>query len=282
MSVGMVCFVLNDTLLKYVSESMAAPQIIFLRGLLASLGLLVVALAMRQIRRESLHQLSHRWVIIRSLMDGTASLVYLSALFNMPMANANAINMSTPLLIALMAALLLHHRIRPRHWFIMALGFVGVLLVVQPQADGFNAWAWVALAGTLCHALRDLAVGFIPDDVPSSMVTISTATTTTGMAGAWAVFHPWQSVEWSAWWLLTASALCLSLGYFLLVKATRLADMSVIAPFRYTGLFTAVVMGYLVWGDVPNALAWGGMVLLVGAGLLMIGQTTPQSEAKPS
>ena len=278
MSVGMVCFVLNDSLVKYVSETLAAPQLIFLRGLLATVGLLVVTLAMGQLPpwRVSLRHVSDRWVFIRSLMDGVASLVYLSALFHMPMANANAINMSTPLLIALLSALLLNHRVSPRHWFIIALGFVGVLLVVQPQAEGFNAWAWVALAGTLCHAFRDLAVGFIPDDVPSSLITLSTAFTATWMAGAWAVFHPWQSVSGSAWCLLAAAAALLSAGYFALVKATRIADMSVIAPFRYVGLLTAVVMGYMVWGDVPNAWAWGGMALLVGAGLLMIRQTTPQ------
>lgn len=272
MSVAMVCFLMNDSLVKYVSESLPAPQLIFLRGLLATLGLFALALVMRQLPpwRETWGHISQKWVFIRSLFDGTASLVYLSALFNMPLANATAINMSTPLLIALLSALLLQHRISWRHWLIIGLGFAGVLCVVQPQADGFNNWAWVALAGTLCHALRDLSVYFIPDHVPSPLITLSTALTATVMAGIWALFHPWHSVTPLQWAQMAGASVFLSAGYFLLIKATRIADMSVIAPFRYMGLLTAVVMGMVVWGDIPNTWAWVGMALLVGAGLLMI------------
>ena len=280
MSVGMVCFLMNDSLVKHVSESLPAPQLIFLRGLLATLGLFVLALALRQLPawRETLGHIGHKWVFIRSFLDGLASLVYLSALFNMPLANATAINMSTPLLIALLSALLLGQRVSGRHWGIMGVGFFGVLLVVQPQADGFNAWAWVALAGTLFHALRDLSVRFIPDHVPSMLITLGTAITATLMAGLWALWHPWQSVTWAEWGLMTGAAVFLSIGYFLLIKATRMADMSVIAPFRYLGLLTAVVMGFVVWGDVPNTLAWVGMALLVGASLTMLHMSRPASQ----
>ena len=277
MSVGMVCFLMNDSLVKHVSESLPAPQLIFLRGLLATLGLFVLALALRQLPawRETVGHIGHKWVFIRSFLDGLASLVYLSALFNMPLANATAINMSTPLLIALLSALLLQHHISWRHWLIIGLGFVGVLCVVQPQADGFNHWAWVALAGTLCHALRDLSVHFIPDHVPSPLITLSTALTATVMAGIWALFHPWHSVTPMQWAQMAGASVFLSAGYFLLIKTTRIADMTVIAPFRYMGLLTAVVMGFVVWGDVPNALAWTGMGLLVAAGLMMIRISRP-------
>ena len=70
--------------------------------------------------------------------------------------------------------------------------------------------------------------------------------------------------------LLAAAAAFLSAGYYFLIKATRIADMSVIAPFRYMGLLTAVFIGFMVWGDIPNPMAWGGMGLLVGAGLMML------------
>jgi S-adenosylmethionine uptake transporter len=70
--------------------------------------------------------------------------------------------------------------------------------------------------------------------------------------------------------MLAAAAVFLSSGYFLLIKATRVADMSVVAPFRYMGLLTAVLAGYLIWEDIPNTKAWCGMLLLVGAGILML------------
>jgi len=272
MSVGMVCFVINDTLVKFVSHSLPASQLIFLRGLMAVLGLLLLAkvLDKQAFNREWQHHLTQRWVLARSLLDGLASLVYLSALFHMPLGNATAINMSTPLLIALFSGLLMGVHISLRNWMIIGLGFVGVLLVVQPQAEGFNAWAWVALAGTCLHALRDLSVRFIPPTVPSMVITVGTALSATVLAGIWSLAHEWVDLSAFTWLMVASASVFLSSGYFFLIKATRVADMSVIAPFRYMGLLTAVIVGFVIWGDVPNLLAWCGMWILVSAGLLML------------
>ena len=272
MSAGMVSFVMNDILVKFVSHTLPAAQLIFLRGLL-SVGILLLLARLtdqQALSREWRLHMTQRWVLARSLFDGAASLVYLSALFHMPMGNATAINMSTPLLIAMLSGLLLGVHISMRNWLIIGLGFTGVLLVVQPQAEGFNGWAWVALSGTCLHALRDLCVRFIPSHVPSNVIAVGTALTATVMAGAWSVSIDWVSVSPLHWLMMAAAALFLSSGYFCLIQATRLADMSVIAPFRYTGLLTAVVGGFIIWADVPNAMAWCGMVLLVSAGLLML------------
>ncbi|NBO42231.1 MAG: DMT family transporter, partial [Betaproteobacteria bacterium] len=242
MSVGMVCFVINDTLVKFVSHSLPASQLIFLRGLMAVLGLLLLAkvLDKQAFNREWQHHLTQRWVLARSLLDGLASLVYLSALFHMPLGNATAINMSTPLLIALFSGLLMGVHISLRNWMIIGLGFVGVILVVQPQAEGFNVWAWVALAGTCLHALRDLSVRFIPPTVPSMVITVGTALSATVLAGIWSLAHEWVDLSAFTWLMVASASVFLSSGYFFLIKATRVADMSVIAPFRYMGLLTAV------------------------------------------
>ncbi|MEY2790997.1 MAG: hypothetical protein RL295_1161 [Pseudomonadota bacterium] len=272
MSAGMVCFVLNDTLVKFVSDDLPASQLIFLRGVLAVLGLLLLVYATdrRQFSRAGLLHMVDKWVVLRSMLDGVASLVYLSALFHMPLGNATAINMSTPLLIALLSGLLMGVHVSARNWLIIGLGFVGVLMVVQPQADGFNAWAWVALAGTVLHALRDLSVRFIAPEVPSMVITVGTALAATVLSGVWSIFTPWQAVSATHWGMMAAAAVFLSCGYFFLIKATRMADMSVVAPFRYIGLLTAVLAGYVIWGDMPNPLAWCGMLLLVSAGILML------------
>ena len=115
--------------------------------------MLCIYMGVFQQPREAIAHLRDRWVLIRSTLDGLASLVYLTAMFHMPLANATAINMATPLLIALLSGLLLGVRVSLRHWLIIATGFAGVLLVVQPQAEGFNQWAWVCLGGTLLHGV---------------------------------------------------------------------------------------------------------------------------------
>ena len=273
MSAGMVSFVMNDILVKFVSHTLPAAQLIFLRGLLLSVVVLLLLARMthpQALTREWRLHMTQRWVLARSLLDGAASLVYLSALFNMPLGNATAINMSTPLLIALLSGLLLGVHVSLRNWLIIGLGFAGVLLVVQPQAEGFNAWAWVALCGTCLHAMRDMCVRFIPHQVPSNAIATGTALTATVMAGIWSLWIDWVAVSPLHWLMMAAASVFLSSGYFCLILATRMADMSVIAPFRYMGLLTAVVAGFVIWGDVPNGMAWCGMLLLVGAGLLML------------
>ena len=272
MSVGMASFVLNDSLVKYVSDSLPPSQLIFLRGLLAVLGLTLLCVYMGTFKNpdNTFSALRDRWVLVRSCLDGLASLVYLTAMFHMPLANATAINMATPLLIALLSGLLLGVRVSLGNWLIIATGFAGVLLVVQPQTDGFNQWAWVCLGGTLLHALRDISMRFVPSQIPSMIVTLSTATTATLMAGVWSLWQDWAAVSMTSWACLGGAAVLLSTGYFLLIQSTRSADLTVVAPFRYVGLLTAVVMGFVVWGDIPNPMAWCGMVLLVGAGLMML------------
>jgi drug/metabolite transporter (DMT)-like permease len=87
------------------------------------------------------------------------------------------------------------------------------------------------------------------------------------MAGVWSLFEPWKPMATQHLWLLFGASLCLAAGYHLLTLSMRLGDMSVIGPFRYSGLLMALVLGYWMWGDVPNVLAWCGIALVVAAGL---------------
>jgi drug/metabolite transporter (DMT)-like permease len=275
MVAGMCAFVTNDTLVKYVSQSLPAAQLILLRGVFASLILLTAAWALGLL--AGVPALRDRRVLLRAAFDACATFSYLLAVFNMPLANATAINMATPLVITLFAILAFGERVGPARWAAIVVGFLGVLLVVQPAGDGFNGYALLCLAGTLLHAARDLMTRTIPRSIPSVLVTLSTALAVTLFAGAGTALQGWAPV--AAWQLglLAAASLFLSAGYYLLIVAMRDGEMSLIAPFRYSGLLFALVLGYAVWGDVPNLLAWCGIVLLVGAGLhvLLAGRPRP-------
>lgn len=275
MVAGMCAFVTNDTLVKYVSQSLPASQLIFLRGVFASLILLAAAQAMGLL--AGLPALRDRRVLLRAFFDACATFSYLLAVFNMPLANATAINMATPLVITLFAILAFGEHVGPARWTAIAVGFLGVLLVVQPASDGFNGWALLCLFGTLLHAARDLMTRTIPRSIPSVLVTLSTALAVTLFAGGGTLVQGWVPVAaWQLGLLATASVF-LSTGYYLLIVAMRDGELSLIAPFRYTGLLFAVVLGYAVWGDVPNPLAWCGIVLLVGAGLHVVLAGRPRS-----
>lgn len=272
MTIAMGFFVSNDAIVKFVSQSLPSAQLIFIRGVFASVFLLAVARHMGFINGPNGHlrQLLIRPVLLRAAFDAVATMVYLTALFHLPLGNATAINLATPLFITLMAMLTLGERVGAARWLIISVGFAGVLLVVQPRAEGFNAWALLCVLGTLLHAVRDTLTRTIPTSVPSVLITVSTALAVTLLSGLLSIPQGWKPVEASHLALLAVAAVFLGAGYYLLINAMRAGEMSVIAPFRYSGLLFALVIGYGVWREVPNTLAWAGIALLVGAGLTML------------
>ncbi|MFT3717452.1 DMT family transporter [Pseudorhodoferax sp.] len=269
MMVGaMAGFVANDTLVKYVSASLPSAQLIFLRGAMASLLVLGLALALGAGRQ--LGRVLQPRVALRAAADACGTVLYLFSLFHLPLANAIAINLAAPLFMVLFAVWLLHERPGPARWLAVALGFAGVLCVVQPRGDSFNAWALLCLLGTLFQAMRDLLTRRIDPAIPSIVVTLSTALAVTLLAGALSLAQGWQPVGAAQLGWLAGASVFLVTGYFLIIQCMRQGEVSLTAPFRYSALLFAVALGFLVWGDVPNAWAWAGIALLLGSGLFVV------------
>lgn len=268
MVLAMASFVVNDALVKVVSETLPAGQLIFLRGLMATALVLVVVRASGTTLQP--RRLVGGWVGARAAIDAVATVVYLVSLFHLPIANATAINMATPLMITLLAVLFLGERVTLTHSLAIVAGFLGVLMVIQPGPEGFNAYAWLCLLGTAINAVRDTITRRIPADVPSIGVTLATAVAVTTLAGAISAVEGWRPVTPREGALLACAAVFLAMGYQLIIRSTRTGDLSVSAPFRYSGLLVAVLIGWVVWGEVPNALAWAGIALLVAAGLYLL------------
>ncbi len=276
MSLAMASFIANDALVKYVSESLPAAQLIFIRGVFASVLLLAVALAMGLLRAPRgpqpgpLRHLLHRPVLARAAVDALATLAYLASLFHLPIGNATAITMATPLFITLFAVLAWHERVGAARWLAIVAGFGGVVLIVQPVAAGFNAWALLCLLATVLQTWRDLITRAISHTVPSLLITVATALAVTVLSGLLSAVQGWQPVTLRQLALLGAASVFLSGAYYLVIVGMRHGDISVIAPFRYTGLLFALLVGWAMWGDIPNRPAWAGITLLVGAGLYML------------
>ena len=262
-------FVVNDAMVKYVSQSMPSAQLIFLRGVMATLLVLLVARLLGSTARE-LRQIAHPRVALRAAIDAVATTMYLFSLFHLPLANAAAINLAAPLFMTLFAVWFLGERAGAARWGAVVLGFVGVLCVVQPSGDGFNAWALLCLLGTLFHAVRDLMTRRLDPAIPSIVVTLSSALSMTALSGALSLVQGWQPFGVRAFGWLALASVFLAVGYFLIIQSMRQGEVSLTAPFRYAALLFAVVLGYGVWGDVPDAWAWCGIVLLVGSGLYVL------------
>ena len=280
MSIGMAFFIGNDALAKLASESLPGNQVIFIRGLFASLLMLAVCAAMGAFKRDTatgvlpVRQLFNRRLLLRASLDAIGTMVYLTALFRMPLGNATAINMATPLLITLMAIFAFKEQVGLARWLAITLGFGGVLLIVQPSAAGFAdgniAWALLCLGGTVLLSLRDLLTRVIPPQISSLLVALSAVLAIPLLAGVILLFQGWQPVTARHLGLLAGSGTLLACGFVQFVRALRVGEMSIVSPFRYTGLLFAMLLGWLMWGDAPNTLAYCGIMLLVGAGVFML------------
>ena len=265
---AMACFIVNDSLVKHASESMPATQLIFVRGVMASILVLAVAWATGATRR--IREVARGWVAVRAVVDALATMMFLVSLFHLPLANATAINMASPVIITVLAAMFLGERLGPSRWLAVCVGFVGVLFIIQPRTDGFDGYALVCLLSTVLLSVRDLVTRRVHAAVPSILVTLSNTIAVTLFAAILSAFESWRPFSLYEIGYLAVVAVFLATAYYLLVVSTRHGDLSLIAPFRYTALPFATVAGFVIWGDTPNALAWGGIALIIASGIYVL------------
>ena len=269
MSGSVVVFIFNDALIKLATETMPPLQAIGLRGCFATLWCLLALLVRRELRHA--HLLRNRWVAARGVLEALAAITYLIALAYIPFAIATAINMSTPLFLAALAVLLLGEIVGWRRWTAIAVGFVGVLMVIQPHPGEVNVWTWMVLFASFIGATRDVIARWVPPQVPTLVVSLSSAVTLAIVGCVWATLNGWQPMSLRGVLLVLGSSLLLATGYqFLMISLRSGAEFSVIGSFRYASVLWALAIGYTLWGDVPNLLAVTGIAVVVGAGLYIL------------
>ena len=276
MVAAMTAFIGNDALVKSIIARVPIAQMIVVRGIMAITLITLVAYRMGALKR--IRDTLRGWVVLRAACEGAGTFMYLAALFVLPLANATAINLSSPLFIALLAIVFLGERVDRLRWLAIGVGFAGVLLVIQPRSDGFNVYAWLCLLATLVYSFRDLMTRRIAPGTPSILITLTTAAVVALMALVMLLVEGWQPMRWSDVGLLGLASIFLSTGYYGVIAAMRYGEVSVIAPFRYTGLIWALLIGFLVWGDIPNALGWIGIALLIGSGVVMLHQQRQRAQ----
>ncbi len=269
MSAAVFVFIFNDALIKIAAETVPSVQAIGVRGIFATLWV-TLALAVTGAWRQ-MGSVVHPHVLLRGVLEAAASIIYLIALFHIQFAIATAINLSTPLVFTALAVLLLKETVRWRRWSAVIVGFLGVLLVIQPRPGDIDVWAWVVLLATVLGAFRDILSRYLPASVPTIVVSFASAAAVALAGCAWTFVEGWQPMTAREIGLLVASSLLLAAGYQFLVIALRSgAEFSVIGSFRYASILWALGIGYVVWGDVPNGLAMAGIAVIVGSGLYIL------------
>ena len=255
----------NDAVIKWLSDDIPIGEIIALRGvfMLAPVAFLVWRFGGMQALRVR----DHRAQGLRTALFVAATFLFLTGLGRLPLADATAIVFAEPLFVTLLAIPFLGERVGWRRFSAIAVGFLGVLLMVRPAGDAFRLAALLPLGAALCIA----AVGIITrrisrtETTASMLVYGSVAVMAAGFLTAFA--GDWRMPGLADLGLMAIGAIMLGFANFLFIEGLRLAEASVVTPYKYVSLIWALVLGLVLWRHVPDAWTVGGALIVVGCGL---------------
>ena len=266
MVVAMAGFAIEDLFLKYLSVDVPAAQIMLITGFGGMAVMIVAALVTGSPIFTA--KLWNRHVIIRTLADLFGSIFFVWALVLLPLTLLSSIVQVIPLTVTAGAAIALKEPVGIRRWSAIIVGFIGVMIIIRPTADGIQIGAILALVMVVSLTVRDLATRQMQVDLPSITLSVY-AFLAFGLAGvislsfdATLVPLTTQQAMWFGFAILFAT-----FAYFCIVISTRIGAASVVAPFRYSRLIFALILAMTFLGERLDTITVFGIVLVIGSGL---------------
>lgn len=259
---GMCAYTVNDAFMKALSDEVPLFEAVLIRGLGAVVCLVIMCKLLGQLRFD-LPRREWGLIVIRTLGEVGGTFFFLTALFHMPIANVSAILQSLPLAVSLSAMMFLGEPMGWRRMAAISVGFAGVLLIIQPGGSDFNHYSLFALCAVACVTLRDIVVRRMSRDVPSVFVALIAAVGVTLLGALGTLFTETVALTPKASLQLLGATGFLICGYIFSVTAMRWGEISFVAPFRYTSLLVALILGGVIFDEWPN------LVTLIGAGVVV-------------
>lgn len=269
MMLGMGFFIFGDALTKYATQTLNLGQFMFLRGLLCILFLLIIAARQGHIARW--RQALDKTILLRGIGEVGATTCYLVGITHLSLAFVSSVYQAVPLAVTLGAVLFLGEKVGWRRWLSIAVGFIGVLIIIRPGSDGLNAYSVMLLVGVAFTALRDLTTRRIHIQIPTLLISAMTSAmiTATGFI-MMQLDTGWVQPQMQDLVHVTIAAILLIIGYHCIILSTRTGDMSFASPFRYTSLLWAILLSYLVFNQIPDHNTVIGSAIVVASGCYML------------
>ncbi len=267
MIMAMALISLNDAIVKLLSESYGVGQILFLRGLVTCVLFFLLVLHKNELM--AIVSLQNRFVISRGVFELLATLAFITGLSLLPLATAATLVFTSPIFLTITATLILHERVGGSRWGAVLTGFCGVLLITRP---GDENWSWAILLPLLAACLvvgRDLCTRQVPASIPSELVAFATAVLVT-LSGLILSSLSWSPIQFKHLLLFILSGLCVGGAYFFYIVAIRTGELSFVSPFTYTSIAMAIVLGMLIWHDIPTWTMLAGAGLIIVSGIVII------------
>ena len=263
-SLAAACYVMSDIFMKFLSSEISMFQITFLRGLLVTFFLFSYCYMSKA--SFFVKEWRDRIVItIRSILEVIMTYAFLTALFNMNVANANAILQLIPLMVLLGSFIFLRQSPKTYEWIAVLVGCFGAVIIIRPGASDFNFFTVHALVAVFCLSARDLLTVRLNKNIPSNVVAFYSALMLTMVSFLLSEDTDlFGKVDNSLFIVYTA--IFVSIGYIASVSAMRYGEVTFVSPFRYTALLWASVMGFIFFGEIPkfSTLFGGSLIILAG------------------
>jgi len=262
-----ILFAGSSALSKWLVATYPIGEMLFMRAVTSlvasSLVILpVTGFAVFRTRRLRDHML-------RGVSQSCSQTFLVIAFSLMPLASAVAINFSAPLFATVASIVFLKETVGPVRWGALIVGFLGVLLVTRPGADTFQAGSAFALAnavlfGTVTVGVRGMTATESAETLTMYQMVVLTAFFTAALP------FGWVTPTLADWGAMVVNGLANALGQYLWTRALHLAPTSAVVPFNYFSLVWAIVLGFLVWGDIPSAALLAGSAIVVGSGMFLL------------
>ena len=275
--VSALIFAVMAVQVRYLGATYPVGQVVFFRSAFAIVPVIVIYAWRREL--EAAVRMGRPFGHVgRGLTAIGAMFCNFSALARLPVVDATAISFAAPLITVAMAALLLRERVRIYRWSAVIVGFVGVLVMLVPHLD--PAGAALASAGEGIGAFFGLSGAFFNAGSVIQTRHLTKSESTSSIVFYFSIICALGGlVTWPLGWnmpsarelaALISIGFCGGLGHIVLTESYRYAPASLVAPFDYTSMLWALVLGYLAFGELPTALGFLGGAIIVAAGLFVI------------
>ena len=263
---ALMLFALLDATSKHLTATFAVPLLVWARYTLHFVIMLVFVGPSMRLQLVQTDNLGLQ--VVRALaLVGTTGFAMM-AFRSMPLAEATAVLFLAPMLVTLLAGPMLQERIGAGRWAAVIVGFAGVLLIARPGGALNLAGFFWALAGAACYAIYQILTRRLSHaEHPLTLLFYTALVGTAVMSLA----LPWFWFEFSPvplqWLMIASLGIYGGVGHFILIRAFRLAPASTLTPFGYTQLIWAALLGWVVFGHLPDLLSTAGMAVIAAAGL---------------
>ena len=269
MMVCMSAFVLNDAFVRLAGNSLPLAQILFIRGLLTTVALLAFAFY-NGVFSLAVSKLDRWRILFRSIAEALTAYFFLTAVMNMPFANVTAILQILPMTVTLAAAFVFKEKVGIIRIALIILGFLGVILIINPSADGFNVYAVYALIAVLLITVRDLITRKLSSEVHTLLPTVSASMGVLLFSIILMVNTSLQPLNPQNSLFIFLAAFFIIFGYYTAVLVMRNGEISFISPFRYSAILFALILGFIFFDETPDETALIGIAIVMLAGIVLM------------